>query len=28
VRWEKKLSFFVGFTLLGCLMITLEKIGA
>ena len=28
VRWEKKLSIFVGFTLLGCLMITLKKIGA
>jgi transposase len=28
VRWEKNLSIFVGFALLGCLMITLKRMGA
>jgi hypothetical protein len=27
VRWEKQVSIFVGFTLLGCLMITLKHLG-
>ena len=28
VRWEKRVPIFLGFTLLGCLMITLKHIGA
>jgi transposase len=28
VRWEKHLSIFLGFTLLGCMMIALKKVGA
>jgi hypothetical protein len=28
VRWEKQAAIYLGFTLLGCLMITLKHAGA